>query len=105
MSELSVIASNPRMTDTGVDNGVDVDVAVTLCSGLVVDGEVTLAPDHTGSLVAYGADPSMWVSGRLLAAIERECTTDGGRIHRAAYSAVLDQIESAAVDMGETVRA
>ena len=96
MSELSVTASNARATDTGVRDGVDVDVAVTLCSGLVVEGEVTLAPDHTGSLVAYGADPSMWVSGRLLAAIERECSTDGGRIHPAAYRAVLDQVESAA---------
>ena len=102
MSELSVTASNARGTDTGVRDGVDVDVAVTLCSGLVVEGEVTLAPDHTGSLVAYGSDPSMWVSGRLLAAVERECSTDGGRIHAGAYRAVLDQIESAAVRLAET---
>jgi hypothetical protein len=73
-STVTVVASNPRPTDTGAEGkhgaGVDVDVRVTLPDGQVVEGEVTLLPaeDGTAWYEAWGSADN-WVSGDLLTAL------------------------------------
>lgn len=70
----------------------DVDVSLRV-AGVAHDGGVTLVPsgdrNHRG-LVAYGNDPSTWISGKLLNAI-RELDLDDD-----SFSALLNAIEAAA---------
>lgn len=85
----SVKASNARETDTGVLNGKDIDVLVMI-DGLDLRGEVTLVPDHSGRYVAFGNEPSMWVSGALLAKLEKTLGPD--------LSEALNEIEATAAE-------
>lgn len=85
----TVSASNARPTSCGVTDGVDVDVTITL-DGERYCGEVTLAPDHRGKYVAYGNAADMWVSGALLARLQRG---DGGTYN---LRDVLNEIEAEA---------
>lgn len=76
---ISIKASNARKTSYGVDGGMDVDVVVTVGGVELPAGEVTLVPDAiNGGWMAYGYHPSMWVSGKLLAALpddDGDCLT------------------------------
>jgi len=91
MDNFAVTASRPRSTTTGVDNGVDVDVRVTL-AGSTYDGEVTLAPaQYDGRLCAYGNQPDMWISGALLKVLKRLGDAD--------FRAALNAIEAEAADV------
>lgn len=88
MDEIKATASNPRATSTGVDNGVDVDVEVTV-GDLFRSASVTLLPADDGRPVyeAWG-DPDHWVDGgtlRVLRALDHD-----------TYRAALNAIEAAA---------
>lgn len=65
---IAVVAHNPRPTSTGVLNGIDVDVAVSLGDDPEqIEGEVTLVPSQSdGSLVTYGDALDHWMSGELV---------------------------------------
>jgi hypothetical protein len=90
-SRATVVASNPRPTDTGTRRGVDIDVSVTLPDGRVIDGEVTLCPAEDGRPVyeSWGPSADFWVSGKLLQEL----------FSVEAYRDTLDAIESAASDV------
>jgi hypothetical protein len=79
MTTKTVTASNVRpSTYVERPGAVDVDVVVMLqgagapCAPRAHRGEVTLVPDHTGTLVAYGDCRETWISGALLSEI-RAC--------------------------------
>jgi len=87
----SVVACYARPTATGVDGGVDVDVTVTLASGEMVEGEVTLVRSlfcrHV--FVSWG-QPDNWVDDRLLSRLRALDTDD--------YRDALALIEAVASD-------
>ncbi len=87
---LTVTAGEASKTATGVERGLDVGVTVTLPGGRVVEGEVTLLPAEDGRPVyeSWG-EPSMWVSGKLLAEVSRAYDGD-------EFRAALRAIASAA---------
>ena len=79
MTTKTVTASNVRpSTYVERPGAVDVDVVVMLqgagapCAPTAHTGEVTLVPDHDGTLVAYGDHPGTWISNGLLQEI-RAC--------------------------------
>lgn len=67
---IEATANNVRATKTGVDGGLDIDVAVTI-DGVSYEGEVTLVRDHGDEWRAYGPSADYWISGALLAQLER----------------------------------
>jgi hypothetical protein len=74
---MEVTAHTVRVGSTGVRDSVDVDVTVWLEEGRrSVEGEVTLARDHTGEFAAYGVSADMWVSGALLIALSEAVGED-----------------------------
>lgn len=87
---IAVEASHARPSTTGVDDGYDVDVCVTLPDGTEIDGEVTLLRRTWEVNSPWGAwgTPNNWLDGRTLASL-RELDHDD-------YRDALDAIESAA---------
>ena len=96
MATVQVECSNARATDTGVEGGVDVDVAAT-SAGRVLVGVVTLLPAEDGRprYVSWG-HPENWVSSPLLSEI--------ASLPHAEYREVLGEIEAAAAEAAGPVR-
>jgi hypothetical protein len=87
MTGVTVTASNARMTDHGVQDGVDVDFEAIVDGNLLV-GEVTLVPDEQdGTTYQAWGSPDNWVDGRTVTALRD--------LDRDSYRHVLDAIESA----------
>jgi hypothetical protein len=85
-----VTATNRRPTETGVRDGVDLDVRIDLRDGTVLDGEVTLVPADINPGYGIWGSVENWLDGRTVAALS--ALRDG------ELCAVLDAIEQAAVD-------
>lgn len=92
-TDLAITCGEPRPTTMGVEGGVDVPVTVYAPGGACLTGEVTLAPSGDGRrvYVAYGSDAGHWVSGALLAQLER--MAEGRNWMMRTY---LGQLEAAA---------
>lgn len=94
-------ASNARPSDTGVDNGLDVDVVVWIDDGNPqvapqrFSGEVTLVQDHNGDWSSWG-QADHWVDGALLAELKK--------LPNDAFRSALETIEAEASDVADEYR-
>lgn len=82
---IEATASHPAPTSYGVENGIDVDVELTV-DGRTWSGGVTLVPDHTGEYNSWGG-PEHWLSQELQDAASESSD----------FRAVCEEIRAAAV--------